>query len=174
MPNDEIVPGFDGEKDESLDIGLRAGAEKSLILTLAGRIGAYNSSAFQRRVGLAIDRGFVRLIFDCSGLSRVSATGVGAFAAILKAVRPEGGIIFLRAHPEALETFRVLGFSGVFASARSESEAELFFRASSGLPVAFPCPACGKSLDAPGPGRFRCPFCEALMSLARDGGAELG
>ena len=56
MANNDIVPGFDDEKDESLQIQLEkvAGLEGCLVLSLSGYIDTYNSNYFQKRIAKAI------------------------------------------------------------------------------------------------------------------------
>ncbi|MDP3178493.1 MAG: STAS domain-containing protein, partial [Spirochaetaceae bacterium] len=97
MNNNDIVPGFDDEKDDSLKIRLQKldAIDNCLALFLTGYIDTYNSNFFQKRVGKAIDTGFIRLIFNCGGLNYVSSTGIGSFTAFLKAVKPRGGDIVL-------------------------------------------------------------------------------
>ena len=117
MTNNDIVPGFDDEKDESLKIRLQTvdGVEGCLILFLSGYIDTYNSNYFQKRIQRAIEKGFIRLIFQCSGLNYVSSTGIGSFTAFLKAVKPQGGdLVLLEIQPKVYEVFQLLGFSQFF------------------------------------------------------------
>ena len=93
MANNDIVSGFDEEKDDSLKIRLQQidGVEGGLVLYLTGYIDTYNSNFFQKRVNRAIETSFTRLIFYCGGLNYVSSTGIGSFTAFLKSVKPRGG-----------------------------------------------------------------------------------
>ena len=103
MSNNEIVPGFDDEKDDSLKIRLQkiADTEGCLVLYLTGYIDTYNSNYFQKRVNKAIEGGFIKLIFHCSGLNYVSSTGIGSFTAFLKQVKPRGGdLVLLEIQPK--------------------------------------------------------------------------
>ena len=52
MNNNDIVPGFDEEKDDSLKIRLQRvdSVEGCLVLYLTGYIDTYNSNFFQKRV----------------------------------------------------------------------------------------------------------------------------
>ncbi|HUZ18791.1 MAG TPA: anti-sigma F factor antagonist, partial [Spirochaetia bacterium] len=52
MNNNDIVPGFDEEKDDSLKIRLQRvdEVENCLVLYLTGYIDTYNSNFFQKRV----------------------------------------------------------------------------------------------------------------------------
>lgn len=79
MTNNDIVLGFDDEKDESLKIKLQKvdEVEGCLVLHLNGYIDTYNSNIFQKRVTKAIEAGFIRLIFNCGGLNYVSSRASG-------------------------------------------------------------------------------------------------
>jgi len=62
MINNDIVNGFDDEKDESLKIKLQKvnEIEGCLVLYLTGYIDTYNSNYFQKRVQRAIEAGYIR------------------------------------------------------------------------------------------------------------------
>jgi anti-sigma B factor antagonist len=130
MGNNDIVPGFDDEKDESLDIKLEdvPGIEGCLILTLNGRIDTDNSMYFQKHVQKLAQAGFMRLIFNCAGLNYVSSTGIGSFTSFLKMLKPKGGdLVLLEIQPKVNEVFQLLGFSQFFAIKNSLEEAVGFF-----------------------------------------------
>ncbi|MGP1521648.1 MAG: anti-sigma F factor antagonist, partial [Treponema sp.] len=65
MSNNNIIPGFDDEKDESLTIKLQKieSLNNCIVIFLNGYIDTYNSSFFQKRVGKIIESGYVQLIF---------------------------------------------------------------------------------------------------------------
>jgi anti-anti-sigma factor len=183
MTNNDIVPGFDDEKDDSLKIRLQQveGAEGGLVLYLTGYIDTYNSNFFQKRVNRAIEAGFVRLIFHCSGLNYVSSTGIGSFTAFLKAVKPRGGdLVLLEIQPKVYEVFQLLGFSQFFNIKDSLDEAvEYFSRGatttqSDVFPKIFKCPICGKKLKAIKAGRFRCSECKTILAIDSAGQVFLG
>ena len=69
--NDQLVPGFDDEKDDSLRIRLQKvdQVDGCMVLYLTGYIDTYNSNYFQKRVTKAVDAGFTRLIFHCAELN---------------------------------------------------------------------------------------------------------
>ncbi|HOX18273.1 MAG: anti-sigma factor antagonist [Spirochaetales bacterium] len=183
MNNNDIVPGFDDEKDDSLKIRLQKidQAENCLALYLTGYIDTYNSNFFQKRVGKAIEAGNVRLIFNCGGLNYVSSTGIGSFTAFLKAVRPRGGdIVLLEIQPKVYEVFQLLGFSQFFNIKDNLEEAIGFFQqgergaAQSVFPKVFACPICNKKLRAARPGRFRCSECKTILAIDNSGQVFLG
>jgi len=180
MANNDIVPGFDDERAEGLGIGLGVvpGIERSLVLTLNGHLDTFSALSFGRKLKMATDLGFVRLAFDCAGLGGVSSIGIGSLFVVMKAVRPEGDIVLFNLHPRILDIFRLLGFADIFNVRDGLDDAVMFFcsveGAGHGFPVGFPCPACAEGLRAPKPGRFRCPRCEAVLSVDSAGGFFLG
>lgn len=183
MSNNEIVPGFDEEKDDSLKIRLQKVDEVSgcVVLYLTGYIDTYNSNFFQKRVTKAIEAGFTRLIFNCAGLNYVSSTGIGSFTAFLKAVKPQGGdLVLLEIQPKVYEVFQLLGFSQFFNIKDSLNDAVDFFGQSGGsqetsvFPKIFQCPICSKKLKATKPGRFRCSECKTILAIDNSGQVFLG
>ncbi|MDR3325205.1 MAG: anti-sigma factor antagonist [Spirochaetaceae bacterium] len=184
MNNNEIVPGFDAGKDDSLKIDLKRpnGVEGALILALTGYIDTYNSASFQKRVTKAIESGFVKLIFDCGGLNYVSSTGIGSFTSFLKTLKAiHGDLVLLDVQPKVYEVFQLLGFSQFFNIRGSMEEAESFFKkdalqsaAGALFPKIFDCPICGKKLKAVKSGRFRCSECKTILSVDGVGQVFLG
>jgi len=181
--NNEIVPGFDDEKDDSLKIRLQKfdSIKDCLALYLTGYIDTYNSNSFQKRVSKAVDAGFIKLIFHCGGLNYVSSTGIGSFTAFLKAVKPRGGdIVLLEIQPKVYEVFQLLGFSQFFNIKDSLDEAVSMFSSSSEsgseqiFPKIFKCPICSKKLKATKPGRFRCSECKSILVIDNSGQVTLG
>lgn len=117
MSNNDIVPGFDDEKDDSLRITLQRidKLRDCLALFLVGYIDTENSLYFQRRVAKAIEAGFTKLIFERSGLNFVSSTDIGCFLAFLKALEPRGGNLVMVSMPlKVYEVYQLLGFSTFF------------------------------------------------------------
>jgi len=182
MQNNDIVPGFDDEKDESLKIELKGAPdiENCLILSLDGYIDTYNSVYFQRRIQMAIESGFVRLIFNCDGLNYVSSTGIGSFITFLKTVRPSGDVVLFNIQSKVYEVFQLLGFSQFFNIKKTLEEAIDFFKGGNAeqddsvFPKVFPCPVCSKNLKAVKTGRFRCSQCKSILAIGAAGTISLG
>ena len=183
MANNDIIPGFDDEKDESLKIRLQSvpNVEGCLILTLHGFIDTYNSNSFQKRVQLAIEAGFIRLIFNCGGLTYVSSTGIGSFTTFLKAVKPQGGdVVLIDIQPKVYEVLQLLGFSQFFNIQDTLDSATAFFSGEQEeedpeiFPKTFPCPLCSKTLKAVKAGRFRCSECKTILAIDNNGVVSLG
>jgi anti-anti-sigma factor len=184
MTNDEIVSGFDIEKDDSLKIELRRidGMSDGLILILTGYIDTYNSTSFQKRVTRAIESGFVKLVFVCSGLNYVSSTGIGSFTAFLKSLKAlSGDMVLQEVQPKVFEVFQLLGFSQFFNIRDSADEALSHLRgggvkviAQGVFPLIFDCPICSKKLKAVKSGRFRCSECKTILGVDDKGNISLG
>jgi anti-anti-sigma factor len=183
MTNNEIVPGFDTEKDDSLKIDLKRinGVETGLVLVLTGYIDTYNSASFQKRVSKAIEGGFTKLVFDCGGLNYVSSTGIGSFTAFLKTLKSiSGDLVLLDVQPKVFEVFQLLGFSQFFNIRENIDDAVNFFKGgaetSSGsvFPQIFNCPICNKKLKAIKAGRFRCAQCKTILAVDKTGQVFLG
>ena len=183
MANNDVVPGFDDEKDDSLKIKIDKidEAPRCLMLTLTGYIDTYNSNFFQKRVQKAIEGGFVRLIFQCAGLNYVSSTGIGSFTSFLKMVKPQGGdLVMLDIQPKVYEVFQLLGFSQFFNIRDNIDDSINFFNSDQAQekPSVFPkvvsCPLCQKKLKAIKPGRFRCSECKSILAIDEAGQVLLG
>lgn len=181
--NNDIVPGFDDEKDDSLKIRLQKIDEVSgcLVLYLTGYIDTYNSNYFQKRIARTIETGFIRLIFHCGGLNYVSSTGIGSFTAFLKNVKPRGGdLVLLEIQPKVYEVFQLLGFSQFFNIKENLEESVAFFsdKGAEGkagpFPKIFQCPICAKKLKATKAGRFRCSECKTILAIDNAGQVFLG
>ena len=183
MQNNDIVPGFDDEKDDSLKIRLEKVNEtpKCLLLVLSGYIDTYNSNFFQKRVQKAIESGFLKLIFQCTSLNYVSSTGIGSFTTFLKSVKPQGGdLVLLDIQPKVYEVFQLLGFSQFFNIKENLTASIQFFTSDQpqDKPSVFPkvvaCPICYKKLKAIKAGRFRCSECKSILSIDDAGQVLLG
>jgi anti-anti-sigma factor len=181
--NEQIVAGFDDDKDDSLKIRLQKvdTVDGCLVLYLTGYIDTYNSNYFQKRVTKAVDSGFVKLIFHCGGLNYVSSTGIGSFTAFLKSVKPRGGdLVLLEIQPKVYEVFQLLGFSQFFNIKKDLDEAVAFFGAGNDtgkagmFPKIFGCPVCGTKLKAAKAGRFRCSNCKTILAIDNSGQVFLG
>jgi len=183
MANNDIVPGFDDDKDDSLKIKLQEITEagKCLMLTLTGYIDTYNSNFFQKRVQKAIEAGFIKLIFNCGSLNYVSSTGIGSFTTFLKGVKPQGGdLVMLEIQPKVYEVFQLLGFSQFFNIRDNLDDAVSYFHMDTAVerPSVFPkivaCPLCNKKLKATKAGRFRCSECKSILAIDEAGQVLLG
>lgn len=181
--NNELIPGFDNEKDDSLTISLRKAdsVNRGIFIYLSGYIDTYNSSFFQKQITKVIEAGYVNLIFSCASLNYVSSTGIGSFTVFLKVVKPKGGdVVLLEIQPKVYEVFQLLGFSQFFNIKNTADEAISYFTSgsivndSSVFPMIICCPVCNKKLRATKSGRFRCSGCRSILAISETGEVSLG
>lgn len=180
--SNNLVPGFDDEKDDSLKISLEKvdSIPSGICIYLNGYIDTYNSTFFQQKIQKIVEAGFLNLIFNCSSLNYVSSTGIGSFTAFLKMVKPRGGdIVLLEIQPKVYEVFQLLGFSQFFNIKDTLQDAVVFFKSdtpvvSSVFPKVFACPVCTKRLRAMKAGRFRCSQCKSILAIDGEGQISLG
>lgn len=182
--NNEIVSGFDDEKDNALLITLETEAQGALCAHLKGTLDTANCNIFDRKMKKALKAGFLNIVIECSALNYLSSAGVGALAAILKQTKEKDGSLALKnVSSEAKELLKLLDFEQFFEiidGAKDETPAP---KADSDVkealpPAAFPlvitCPACGKALKVPKAGRYRCSNCKAVITVANTGNVHLG
>ena len=179
MNNNDIVPGFDDEKDSNLEIALSKVEDvpDCLVVSLTGYIDTYNSRFFQKQVDRLMASGFTKLIFNCAELTYLSSTGIGSFMVFIKAVKAKGGdIVLLQTQPRVYEIFQLLGFAQFFAKKGSMEAAIRYFthpdeseEAANVFPKVFLCPICSKKLRAAKAGRFRCTECKTILSIDSEG-----
>lgn len=182
MDDNDLVRGFDNDKDDNIRISLESAelVPNGVRLNLRGYIDTYNSDFFQRKVQSVIDTGFSNLIFDCSSLDYVSSTGVGALVAFLKTVKPKGGeIVLFGVKPNVREVLQLLGFSQFFNVRETGDDAVSFFTkgvsvSADVFPKIISCPVCAKRLKAIKAGRFRCSECKSILNVDQNGFVALG
>ena len=181
--NNAVIPGFDTDKDDSLQIRLDKSfnVPNGLIIYLTGYIDTYNSTYFQKKITQVIEAGFVNLIFNCTALNYVSSTGIGSFTVFLKMVKPKGGdVVLLEIQPKVYEVFQLLGFSQFFNIKSTADEAIAYFNnggtdsGSSVFPLVISCLVCNKKLRATKSGRFRCSGCRSILAINEMGEVSLG
>ena len=178
--NDEIVSGFDEGKDDSVKLKLQRieGMEGGLVIYAIGYIDTYNSHSFQKRVDQAIEAGFVRIIFELSGISYISSTGLATFPHFLKSVKSrKGDMVLDKVQAKVFEVFQLLGFSQFFTFKDDFNESIAYLEnqvQSSPFPKIFSCPICSKRLRSSKPGRFRCGECRTILVIDQDARIFLG
>ncbi len=151
----------------------------AMIIYVSGFLDTYNSNQFQRKMALLPENGFVNLIFNLSGTSYVSSTGIGAFTEFLKMVKPKGGTIILtNVLPKVYEIFQLLGFTSFFTFTTSiDSALELLSKPTIEqitFPAIVQCPICSKKLKATRSGRFRCNGCKTVIAITEEAEVRLG
>ena len=183
MAAENTIAELTDEQIESLELKLQkvGSVPGSVLISMKGYIDTYNASHFQRRVDEAIQAGYCRLIFDFSGITYVSSTGIGAFTHFLKEVRPRGGdLVLVGMITRVFEVFQLLGFSSFFNIEKTLEEAAEMLKTQSKqdveatFPKVFGCPICAKKLRASKAGRFRCSECKSILVVNETGQVSLG
>ena len=170
MANNDIISGFDNETNEQLTLNLQK-ENNAIVVQPIGLIDTYNSGFFQKQITKIIENGFINIVFDMSGLTYVSSTGIGSFAAFLKQIKAKSGIIvIIEFQPKIKEVFDLLGFTQFFNIKKNLGEALEYLKSTisssnENFPAVVTCVNCKNKLKAPKPGRFRCSKCKAIITV---------
>jgi hypothetical protein len=174
MKNNDIVPGFDDETDESLQIPLQRvyAAPDCLLRTLTGCIQTPQSGyALLNRIRKVVEAGFIRLIFDVAGTKHANPIGIDCYTGVLKAVLPHGGyLVLIKMSPERYEFYSQVGFSESYAIKDTVEEAISIFRESGKMgnapfPRTFICPNCNMKQNVIKPGVIHCAGCKTGFKI---------
>lgn len=169
--NNDIVQGFDNERNESLKLTLQKIRDLNggLVIKAAGYVDSYNAEFFRKQLERAVEAGFTRLVIEMGALSYVSSAGMGAFTFLLRMTRGRNGDLVLnRIQPRVHEIFQLLGFSQFFPFTENleDSVARLAESATArAFPTVFRCPVCGSRRKASKAGRFRCGECKTILVI---------
>jgi anti-sigma B factor antagonist len=94
------------------------------VFHLIGRLDASTSTALEERLGLLLDDGGSRVVFDCEGLAYVSSAGLRVFITTLKSTKAcGGGLALARLQNPVRELFRLAGLEELFVLAPTVDEA---------------------------------------------------
>jgi anti-sigma B factor antagonist len=176
MSNEEIIPGFDREEEKALKIRLQRIDDRCIVFYLDGYIDHYTCAAAEKKLAMAVENGFARIIVDARGLNYLSSTGVGIFVSLVKSLKPRNGsVVFMHFQPTVWEVLQILGFSKWMNVAENLDEAvRVFEGAVKEWPMIFRCPICDKKLKGARPGRFRCGECKTVLVLTEEMQVLLG
>ncbi|HWR11912.1 MAG TPA: STAS domain-containing protein [Rectinemataceae bacterium] len=137
-----------------------------------GRVEALNDD-----IVAALDANTKTLLLDFSRIEDIESAGVGFLVALQKRMRGRGGdLILYGLRPKQQRFLEILGFKDFFSTAldlRCALEYILGIKRDV-FPISAICPACSSPLGVDGPGRSRCHFCRAVLTVMPDGGIELG
>ena len=178
--NNDIVQGFDSEKNETITLTLRTipDLDGGLVVSAAGYVDTYNVEFFRKQLVKAVDAGFPRIVIEMDDVSQVSSAGMGAFTFLLRLTRSRNGDLVLNGiQPRVHAIFQLLGFSRFFAFTEKleESTARLSQSAlARTFPMTFRCPVCGSRRKASKAGRFRCGECRTILVIDKATTVRLG
>ncbi|HUX39508.1 MAG TPA: STAS domain-containing protein [Rectinemataceae bacterium] len=174
--NDSIIPGFDEERGDHLNIFLeRAETERSIVVHLGDRLDTYNTDYFERAMGMVLAAGYTKIVFACAELGFVSASGMATFSKMWKILHEKGGTMaFAEVQPRVADIFEILGLTGFFPFRASIDKALEEVAREPAKPVAlksmnFTCPGCGRKLTATKAGKFICSSCRTRILLSAEG-----
>ena len=157
---------------DSLQLRYEEGTDGIMFVKLQGYIDTFNSHAFLLEVlNSVIQKGFCKIVFECSALTFVSSTGIGTFVEILKYTRERGGgIAFCDLYFKIEEIFQLLGFNQFFLIGidRKEAVEKLNNKVTKTIigNKETACPACGRAIKLTKPGRFRCANCKSIITVS--------
>ena len=181
MINNNIVPGFLDEKDDSLIINLEAMENISgcIIVNLSGYVDTYNTAYFTKQMNKILDAGFKKIVFNCATVNYVSSTGISAFTTLHDQMQGLGGeMILTQLQSKVKEVFQLLGFADYFHFEDQVEKGVAFFSGKPAADAVFPkvvaCPLCGHKLKATKSGRFRCPGCKSVIAISEQGAVSMG
>ena len=126
------------ERAKDLELGVEFLAD-SVVVAVAGELDPRTAGVFAGALHAMVDAGHRDLVVDVGGVSFTDAAGLGAFAGVLRRLRPLGGTISLRSASAMLRrVFDITGMSDlvVFVEADPSNGGETDLAASgSGAPL---------------------------------------
>jgi anti-anti-sigma factor len=98
--------------------------EKTLVVSVSGRIDAVSAPDFDRQVEEQITKGEINFLMDLSGLDYISSAGLRSMLTTAKKLRANNGDLILCGLRDIVnEVFDVSGFSTIFKIYDSVEEA---------------------------------------------------
>ena len=99
--------------------------EKSLLVTLNGRLDSATSTSFETQLTGLVAAGQRTVVLDCTELSYLSSAGLRALLVAAKKMKAaEGRLVVAALKDEVREVFELSGFNTVFPIYESVAEAE--------------------------------------------------
>ncbi len=170
MRNNDIILGFDDEKDEHLSIQLERISElpKCILINLKGHADRDNYDFFREQLIKVIRSGFKWLIIGCADFE--IHNDIVTFDVILQPVMQNKGGVVLIGIQQSLNWYLEHSFGGMFLGRKNDkNEALEFLRRKSENPVHFPmdfdCPRCGRRTKAKTVGAHLCYGCKTILLI---------
>ena len=147
-----------------------------LVISVVGVVDTYSYQEFNRVVyDILKSAGTFKVILECSGVSYMASTGIGAFVNLFKEVTSKQGSLVVAGISQAVhDVFKLLGFSSflTFVDDVDLAMAAIGNRLSF-YPVTFQCPICNKKLRVPKSGTYKCTECKTTLSADQSGKVHL-
>jgi len=111
-------------KMETLGIITRVEENEILILRITGFIDASNINQFERHMHEQIEKGYSKIILDCSEIQYINSSALGIILDIHQlAIKRQGGIKIIDLPRKFEKTFEMLGFTDYFQVFSEEEKA---------------------------------------------------
>ena len=89
--------------------------EDSHIVEIEGRIDAHTAPDVEKELKALLDKGFVKIVVDFSGVNYISSGGLRVFLTALKQTRANNGDLKLaKLIPNVEKIFKLAGFTKIF------------------------------------------------------------
>ncbi|UCD83609.1 MAG: STAS domain-containing protein [Deltaproteobacteria bacterium] len=112
------------KKDNVFEITTRLEEGGIMILKIAGYVDASNINHFEQQLGEQINKGYYKIILDCSELEYLNSSALGIILDFHKlAAKHQGGIRLLNLSHRIESTFNMLGFNDYFLIFSEEKKA---------------------------------------------------
>ena len=115
---------------KGLEITNRMDNSGVLILKVAGFVDASNINTFNRRIHEPMEKGYNKIILDCSELQYINSSALGIILdAHLLATKRQGDLKILKLPRKIEKTFETLGFTSYLHTFSDEKKAIQSFSA---------------------------------------------
>ena len=112
------------EKMETLKVIPRVDESGILIMKIAGFIDASNINLFERHMHEQIEKGYHKIILDCSEIQYMNSSALGILLDLHQlTAKRQGGIRILNLPRKIEKTFEMLGFTDYFQVFSEEEKA---------------------------------------------------
>ena len=109
---------------KTLKLTHRLGENGVMILKVAGFVDASNINIFNRRIHEPVEKGYSKIILDCSELQYINSSALGILLdAHLLATKHQGDFKILSLPRKIKKTFEILGFINYFQIFSDEKKA---------------------------------------------------
>ncbi|MFA5793556.1 MAG: STAS domain-containing protein [Candidatus Brocadiia bacterium] len=150
-----------------------------LVVKISGSIDSSSMSEFDGALGKFIQNNYYQMVFNLSGLSYISSSGLGSLMRYVQKCREKGGDIKItHIPPNIWAIFRTVGLNAIFEVINSDQQAINRFQQQASyrpvdqrnFPAKFKCPGCQAQIEIAKPGKYGCPHCHTYFA-AEDTGA---
>jgi anti-anti-sigma regulatory factor len=128
LGNNEIVAGFDDERETNLSICLATvrDSPNCVVMSLSGYVDEFNEAFVQNKIRLAICKEFDTVILDCAKLHVTDDYLMKFLTKLLYPLRDN--VILVNLSPRSLEAYELLGLSNFITIKRNIDEAVAYMQ----------------------------------------------